>query len=78
MSYAKPVAWRVELNGWTGICFAVSASKAKWTAVKSYWEAFGRRKGEWPRPTAARAKAHDESAMNTERNKGRMFGEEYV
>lgn len=44
---AEIVAWRVEINYYDGVVFAETKAKAKWKAVKHYWEAFGRTQY-WP------------------------------
>lgn len=44
----KPVfAFEVEVNGFVTIVFAETASKAKWTAISGYWDAYGKGQG-WP------------------------------
>lgn len=45
---AQPLpAWDVEISSMSCIVFATTKAKARWIAVKSYWEAFGRNKA-WP------------------------------
>ncbi len=44
--------WEVEIHNMTCYVFAATAAKARYGAVKAYWEAFGRRLGEWPRATS--------------------------
>ncbi|MCX6497180.1 MAG: hypothetical protein NTU93_00085 [Arthrobacter sp.] len=53
------LAWRVEIYDIVCIVFAATRDKAKWIAVRGYWDAFGRR--QWPRPTARRAEVYDNS-----------------
>lgn len=36
------VAWEVEINYMSCIVFAATKAKAKWLAVKSYWDAYSR------------------------------------
>lgn len=36
------VAWEVEINYASCIVFAATKAKAKWAAVKAYWDAYGR------------------------------------
>lgn len=55
------VAWRVEINAMSCIVFATTAPKAKYIAVRAYWDAYGR--NGWPRPTVGRAKEYDDSAL---------------
>jgi hypothetical protein len=52
------VAWEVEINYMPCVVFAATKAKAKWTAVKSYWEAYGKN-GSWPHCSIARRPAHD-------------------
>lgn len=52
------VAWELEVNGHSCVVYAASAAKAKWRAVKSYWEAYDRRDG-WPPISIARAPFYD-------------------
>ena len=43
------VAWDVCVDGWaSAIVFAETAPKAKWLAVRSYWDAGYGEKGSWP------------------------------
>lgn len=57
------VAWAVEINDITAIVFAPTATKARYKAVRDYWDAFGRRKGEWPRAVAWREPRFDNSSL---------------
>ncbi len=57
------LAWEVELHSMTCICFAATKAKAQMMATKSYWEAYGRQKGEWPRARAWRKPIYDNSAL---------------
>lgn len=52
------VAWEVEINYSSCIVFAATKPKARWTAVKSYWQAYGR-DGVWPHCSVARRPMHD-------------------
>ena len=70
------VAWRVDLNDMHCIVFAATKAKAQWIAVKSYWEAYERRRGVWPRATAARIPLHDKSPLRFD--PPRAYCEEYV
>ena len=73
----KPLlAYRVEIEGSHCICFAASAAKARWIAVKSYWEAGYGRKGVWPRPTAARCPIYDNHSLKKQPN--RAYSEDYL
>jgi hypothetical protein len=60
------LAWEVEINSMTCICFATTKAKAQWIATKSYWEAYGRRLGVWPRAKAWRKERYDKSRLATE------------
>jgi hypothetical protein len=61
-----PLAFMVEIEDMTTIVFATTAAKARWIAVKGYWEAFGR--NGWPRPQSGRIPKYDNSPL---RFKGR-------
>lgn len=52
-------SYRVEVNGIPCIVFEENSSKAKMKAVKGYWDAFGRRKGEWPKVMVQRLPFYD-------------------
>ena len=71
------LAWEVEINDMRCICFAATKPKAQWLAVKSYWSAFGRRFGEWPRAKAWRAERYDKSRLATE-TRQQAWSEDYV
>ena len=60
------VAWTVEIHSMTCVVFATTKAKAQWIATKSYWEAYDRRRGEWPRAKAWRAKPYDNSRLRFE------------
>lgn len=71
------LAWEVEIHSMRCICFAATKAKAQWLATKSYWDAYGRRKGEWPRARAWRAERHDKSALRFE-TRQKAWGEDHV
>lgn len=71
------LAWEVEIHSMTCIVFAASKAKAQMIATKSYWDAYGRRKGEWPRAKAWRVERYDESAVRFEKPQ-RAWTEDYV
>lgn len=71
------LAWEVEIHSMTCIVFAATKAKAQMLATKSYWDAYGRRKGEWPRARAHRAERHDKSALRFE-TRQKAWGEDYV
>lgn len=74
---ARPVvAWTVEVGGESCVVFATTRAKAQWIATRSYWEAFGRRTGVWPRAVAWRAHPYDLSPLRTGPN--RAYSESYV
>lgn len=52
------VAWEVEINYMSCIVFAATKAKAKWLAVKSYWDAYSR-SGSWPHTSVARRPQYD-------------------
>ncbi len=71
----QKVAWRVRLNDMSCIVFASTAPKARWIAVRSYWDAYGRRQS-WPSINAVRAPIYDkrpEAEMAT-----KAYSEEYL
>jgi hypothetical protein len=70
------LAWTVEIHSMTCVVFAATQAKAQWIATRSYWDAFGRRKGEWLRAKAWRAKPYDKSRLRFEPPKA--WGEDYV
>lgn len=59
------VAWEVEVDTYTSIVFATTAPKARWIAVRGYWEAgYGRGPGNWPPGVSAwRCERHDKSPL---------------
>ena len=71
------LAYRVQIDDMGCICFAATAPKARWMAVKAYWEAGYGRKGVWPCPVAARRPIYDNSPL-ADRDPGRTYTEEYV
>ena len=71
------LAWEVVISDMTCICFATTKAKAQWIATKSYWEAYGRRLGVWPRAVAHRAERHDKSVLRFREQK-QAWGEDYV
>ena len=68
------LAWLVEIHAMTCIVFAATKAKAKWLAVKAYWDAYGR--DGWPRPTAGRAERYDDSALRF--REARAWTEDFV
>ena len=51
-------AWEVEINYMSCVVFAPTRAKAKWLAVKAYWDAYSRTLG-WPNISIARRPAYD-------------------
>jgi hypothetical protein len=47
------VAWEVEINYLSCVAFAPTKAKARWLAIKAYWDAYSRTKG-WPNTSIAR------------------------
>lgn len=70
----EKVAWNVEIHDMHCIVFATTKAKAKWIAVKAYWEAYGRNM--WPRPVAGREPRFDKSALRNEPPKA--YSEDHV
>jgi hypothetical protein len=56
------VAFEVELNEAICVVFAATAAKARWIAVRSYWDANGRRRT-WPAVKSKRAPHLDTSPL---------------
>ena len=73
---SEVLAWTVEIHSMTCVVFAATKAKAQWIATESYWDAYGRRKGEWPRAKAWRATPYDKSRLRFE--KPRAWSEEHV
>lgn len=71
---APVVAWEVEINYMSCVVFAPTKAKARWLAVKSYWDAFGRN-GTWPSSTIARKPFYDRFPHKDE---PKAFSPEYV
>jgi hypothetical protein len=71
-------AWEVEIHSMICIVFAETKAKACWQAVKGYRNAFGHRKGYWPRPTASRATWADSSPLRDRDEDQRAWSPEYV
>lgn len=67
------LAWEVEINYASCLVFAATKTKAKWTAVKAYWEAYGKN-GTWPHCSVARRPWHDSFPGEA----GRAYSPEYV
>lgn len=75
---ASPLlAFEVEIHSLTCVVFAATPAKARWIAVRSYWEAgYGRGSGTWPRPKATRAPAFDNCQLKD--RGGRAWVPEYI
>lgn len=71
------LAFDVEINSMHGIAFAATKPKARWIAVKSYWDAGYGRKGLWPRPVAVRAPRFDQYAQ-TIADHNKLYSEDYL
>ena len=71
-------AWIAHFEGFdeAQVVFAETRAKAGWYVVRSYWEAFGRRRGVWPKFTLRRASVYDSSRLAD--SKQPVFSEEYV
>jgi len=70
------LAWEVDIRSMTCIVFAPTKPKARWIAVKSYWDAFGHRKGEWPNAVAKRRPTLD--SFHRKHEKQQAWVPEYV
>lgn len=71
------LAWEVEIYDKRCIVFAATKAKARWIAVKGYWDAgYGRGRGDWPRAVAGRAERFDRSALR--HKNAQPWTEEYV
>lgn len=53
------LAYRVTIDDMSCIVFAPTPAKARWMAIKSYWEAGYGRPRVWPRPSAVRTPHYD-------------------
>lgn len=63
------LAYEVEINSLSCVVFAETPAKARWIAVKGYWEAGYGRKGLWPRPKASRVPWLDNSPLRDRERK---------
>lgn len=70
----QPVAWEVEIHSMSCIVFAATKAKAKWLAVKAYWDAYSRN-GSWPSTSVARRPFYDKFPH---RNEAKAYSPEYV
>jgi hypothetical protein len=61
------LAFEVEINYHGCVVFAETEAKAKWKAVKSYWEAFGRT-SYWPTCSIKRNPRYDKFNRKEEGN----------
>jgi hypothetical protein len=68
------VAWGVEIHDGNAIVFAETKAKARWIAVKAYWDAYGR--NGWPRAVAWREPRFDQSALKDKEQ--RAWTRDYV
>lgn len=71
---AELLAFEVEINDLYCVAFAATPAKAKWIAVKAYWDAYGT-KGVWPSVSIARRPQYDKFPH---RKAGSVFSPEYV
>lgn len=69
------VAWRVELPPGSCIAFAPTKAKARYQAVKAYWEVYGRDKA-WPNCIVTRACVYDRCELRNRPPKA--WSEAYV
>ena len=75
-SQENVVAWEVNIDSMRCFVFAATAPKARWLAVRGYWEAGYGRKGLWPNTSAYRAERYDNSPRRNEIEK--CFSEEWL
>lgn len=68
------IAFTVEIDDMRCIAFAATPAKARWKAVKAYWEAGYGRRGVWPRPTAWRCPRFDNHPTG-QRDADRVYSE---
>lgn len=74
---SEVVAWGVEINSMECIVFATTAPKARYIAVRGYWEAgYGSRRV-WPRAIAWREQRYDRSSLR-ERKPSLCYCRDYV
>lgn len=52
------VAWEVEIHSMSCVVFAATKAKAKWIAVRDFWEAYGSN-GSWPHCSIVRSPFFD-------------------
>lgn len=71
----QSVAWRVELPPGSCIVFAPTKAKARYQAVKAYWDAYGRAQA-WPNCNVTRAAVYDRCEMRNRHPKA--WSEDYV
>lgn len=65
MSTEQPkLAWEVAINDMRCVVFAATKPKARWIAVRSYWDTgYGRGSGNWPSCRAWRVHVLDSSPL---------------
>ncbi len=67
---ADRLAFEVTVSGMDCVVFAATPAKARWIAVKSYWDAgYGRGPGTWPNVKAWRRPALDRSPLRNREQK---------
>ena len=69
------LAFCVEIDGFRSVVFAETAAKAKWIAVSSYWDAFGKTAG-WPCDAVYRLPRYDNNPLRD--GKRTPWTEDYV
>lgn len=63
------LAFRVVIRDIDCIVFAETNPKARWQAVKGYWESGYGRKGTWPCPKAVRVPRLDSNPLRQKKQK---------
>lgn len=69
------LAYRVDIYDMHCVVFSATPAKARWMAVKGYWEAYGNTG--WPRPTAYREPCYDDR-IPTAHTAGKCYSEEFI
>ncbi len=68
------VAWEVEIHSMSCVVFAATKAKAKWIAVRDFWDAYGKN-GTWPHCNIARRPFYDKFPH---REQAKAHNPEYV
>jgi hypothetical protein len=63
MTTDEKLAWTVTVSGMDCVVFATTSAKARWIAVRSYWDAGYGNHGQWPNCRAKRYPILDKSPL---------------